>query len=64
MLAATLGFVLVPLSALAQGCTQCRDNVQAVPPRTQSAFRGAICLLAGTALLLVTAATLAVRRIR
>ena len=64
MLAATLGLVLTPASVQAQGCTQCRDNVQAVPPRTQSAYRGAIGLLAATALTVVAAATFAVRRIR
>jgi hypothetical protein len=30
----------------AQGCTQCRDNLAATPPRTQTAYRRAIILMA------------------
>jgi hypothetical protein len=29
-----------------QGCTQCRDNTAATPPRTQAAYRHAIILMA------------------
>jgi hypothetical protein len=34
-------------SALAQGCTQCRDNTAATPPATRAAYRHAIILMAG-----------------
>jgi hypothetical protein len=40
---------LSPTSAPAQGCTQCRDNAAATPPKTQAAYRHAIILMAGTA---------------
>jgi len=30
----------------AQGCTQCRDNTAATPPKTQAAYRHAIILMA------------------
>jgi hypothetical protein len=33
----------------AQGCTQCRDNTAATPPKTQTAYRHAIILMALTA---------------
>jgi hypothetical protein len=32
-----------------QGCTQCRDNTAATPPKTQAAYRHAIILMALTA---------------
>ena len=36
-------------SAHSQGCTQCRDNTAATPPKTQTAYRHAIILMALTA---------------
>jgi hypothetical protein len=42
LLAAILSF---SSPVLAQGCAQCRDNMQATPPRTQQAYRRAIVLL-------------------
>ena len=43
-----------------QGCTQCRDNNAATPPRTQAAYRHAIILmvLAASGLFLGTVALL------
>jgi hypothetical protein len=47
-LAALLLFALLStVPALAQGCTQCRDNTAATPPGTQRAYRHAIILMAG-----------------
>jgi hypothetical protein len=47
-LAATLLFALLSVApALAQGCTQCRDNTAATSPATQRAYRHAIILMAG-----------------
>jgi hypothetical protein len=40
---------LLPLPAHAQGCTQCRDNTAATPPKTQAAYRHAIILMTVTA---------------
>jgi hypothetical protein len=34
--------------ALAQGCTQCRDNTAATPPATRRAYRHAIILMTVT----------------
>lgn len=39
--------LLSTVPALAQGCTQCRDNTAATPPATQRAYRHAIILMAG-----------------
>jgi hypothetical protein len=47
-LVALLLFALLNAApALAQGCTQCRDNTAATPPATQRAYRHAIILMAG-----------------
>lgn len=56
-LAACLLFALLsPLPALAQGCTQCRDNTASTPPATQRAYRHAIILMivAGGGLFIAT----------
>lgn len=56
-LAVCLLFALLsPLPALAQGCTQCRDNTAATPPATQRAYRHAIILMivAGSGLFIAT----------
>ena len=63
-LALALSTMLTARVVYAQGCTQCRDNVQAVQPRTQGAYRTGIAVLAGTALVVVAAATFALRRAR
>lgn len=55
---------LCPHSTSAQGCTQCRDNVEASRPQTRSAYRGAISLLAGTAVLVCSAAAVAIKKMR
>lgn len=46
--------------ALAQGCTQCRDNTAATPPATRRAYRHAIILMtvAGGGLFIATLALL------
>ena len=45
-LAALLFFALLSAApALAQGCTQCRDNTAATPPATRRAYRHAIILM-------------------
>ena len=36
-------------AAHSQGCSQCRDNAAATPPKTQAAYRRAIILLVVTA---------------
>ncbi len=36
---------MLPASAKAQGCAQCRDNAAGTPPATQRAYRRAIVLL-------------------
>ena len=47
-LAASLLFALLSAApALAQGCTQCRDNTAATPPATRRAYRHAIILMGG-----------------
>lgn len=46
-LAACLLFALSGSSALAQGCTQCRDNTAATSPATRRAYRHAIILMTG-----------------
>ena len=38
------------LYLLAQGCSQCRDNVAQSSPATQAAFRHSIYLMGGAAL--------------
>ncbi len=39
----------ISVPASAQGCAQCRDNIAATPPQTQSAYRRAITLIVVTA---------------
>jgi hypothetical protein len=39
--------LLNAVPALAQGCTQCRDNTAATRPATRAAYRHAIILMAG-----------------
>jgi hypothetical protein len=39
----------LPLTAHAQGCTQCLDNTAATPPATQAAYRHAIIMMVCTA---------------
>ncbi len=47
-LAALLFFAILSATpALAQGCTQCRDNTASTPPATRRAYRHAIILMAG-----------------
>ena len=41
-LASFLFLLLLTIPATPQGCTQCRDNTAATPPRTQAAYRHAI----------------------
>ena len=44
-----LALATTAIPALAQGCTQCKDNAAATPPATQRAYRHAILLLTFTA---------------
>jgi hypothetical protein len=66
MLLAAIVAVFLALSAPAhaQGCTQCRDNTAATPPRTQSAYRHAIVLLAATACGIFAGSVLLLKRLR
>jgi hypothetical protein len=62
-LAACLLFaVLSPVPALAQGCTQCRDNTASTPPATRRAYRHAIILMAGAGCGLFIATLVLLRR--
>jgi len=63
LLLATALFLL-PLTAHAQGCTQCLDSTHATPPAVQAAYRHAIYLLGGAGATLFIAATLLIRRER
>jgi hypothetical protein len=55
----------IPAAALhAQGCAQCRDNMQATPPAVQAAYRHAIELLAISGLTLFAGGILLLRRYR
>lgn len=57
--------VLLATSRLyAQGCSQCRDNVEQTPPQVQHAYRQAIVLMAGAASVLFVAALLTARKYR
>jgi predicted small integral membrane protein len=48
-LATLLFLALLAIPAHPQGCTQCRDNTAATPPKTQAAYRHAIILMTVTA---------------
>lgn len=48
----------------AQGCSQCKDNAAATPPRTQAAYRRAIILMTVTATTLFAGTVLLFKRIR
>jgi hypothetical protein len=54
----------LPAPAHAQGCTQCRDNTAATPPRTQAAYRHAIVLLAATACGIFAVSVFLLKRLR
>jgi hypothetical protein len=54
--------LLSAVPALAQGCTQCRDNTAAAPPATQRAYRHAIILMAGAGCSLFVATVALLRR--
>lgn len=51
-------------SLYGQGCSQCRDNVQQTPPRVRAAYRQAITLMVGTALVLFVGVLVVARRVR
>jgi len=55
-------FALGTGHALAQGCTQCRDNTAATPPATRQAYRRAIALMTLTAGGIFLAGVVLVRR--
>jgi hypothetical protein len=57
-------FLALAAPAHAQGCTQCRDNTAATPPRTQAAYRHAIVLLATTACGIFAGSVLLLKRLR
>jgi len=59
--ALALGF-LFATPAHAQGCAQCRDNMQSTPPAVQSAYRHAIELLAFSGLTVFAAGAFLLRR--
>jgi hypothetical protein len=62
-LAAFLFFALLSAApALAQGCTQCRDNTAATPPATRRAYRHAIILMAGAGCSLFIATLVLLKR--
>jgi hypothetical protein len=61
LLAALLSFMP---TAHSQGCTQCRDNAAATPPKTQAAYRRAIILLVVTAGTLFTGTVVLLKRSR
>jgi hypothetical protein len=56
--------LVITAPAFAQGCTQCRDNTAATPPRTQAAYRHAIVLLAATAGGIFAGSVLLLKRLR
>jgi hypothetical protein len=59
------GFLLFGGNSLyGQGCSQCRDNIQQTPARVQAAYRQAITLMAGTALVLFVGVLVVARRVR
>lgn len=55
---------IVPASAHAQGCAQCRDSATATPRATQRAYRHAIILLTVTASVFFVATLTIFRRRR
>jgi predicted small integral membrane protein len=57
-------FVLLTIRAHPQGCTQCRDNTAATPPKTQAAYRHAIILMTVTASILFLGTVAILRRQR
>ena len=59
-----LSLVAISSCALAQGCTQCRDNAAATLPATQAAYRHAIILLVATAGAVFTGTVLLLKRSR
>ena len=62
--ALALGLLLPAPAAHAQGCAQCRDNLQSTPPAVQAAYRHAIELLALSGLTLFTGGIILLRRYR
>jgi hypothetical protein len=54
----------IAASAHAQGCAQCRDNMQATPASVQLAYRHAIELLAFSGLAVFSGGALLLRRYR
>ncbi len=54
----------VPMSASAQGCSQCRETVGQTPVRTQTAYRRAILLMVFAGGSIFTAGIFVLRRYR
>lgn len=54
--------LLFATHAHAQGCAQCRDNMQSTPPAVQAAYRHAIELLAFSGLSVFAAGAFLLRR--
>ena len=54
--------LLFATHANAQGCAQCRDNMQSTPPAVQTAYRHAIELLAFSGLTVFAAGAFLLRR--
>ena len=54
--------LLFATHANAQGCAQCRDNMQSTPPAVQAAYRHAIELLAFSGLTVFAAGAFLLRR--
>ena len=52
------------VAAILQGCAQCLDNTEATPPSVQAAYRHAIILLVGAAVLVFVVALVLIRRER
>lgn len=59
-----LGIFLFATASHAQGCAQCRDNMESTPPATQAAYRHAIELLAITGIVFFAGGILVLRRYR
>jgi hypothetical protein len=59
-----VAFCISTAAVHAQGCAQCRDNMQATPPSVQQAYRHTIELLAISGVTVFAGGALLLRRYR
>ncbi len=56
--------ILLPATALAQGCSQCAQTIGQTPPSTRAAYRKAIIVMVIAGTTVFAAGIIAIRRFR